>query len=93
MKQRYKINSDNQAFISSLGEMCAIFRKYKLGLSLKQMSLKTGFPKTTLNGFERGRSSSLRILIEYYKVCENQKQQREFLLHLVEEFTKYRKCE
>lgn len=48
------------------------------------MEHETGIPTTTLNSFEKGRSSSLNVFYIYLVSCETQKQVEEFLQIIVE---------
>lgn len=80
-----------QQFIKNIGSICGLFRKRDLCLTLKDMSKQVDIPVSTLNAFELGHSSSLRLLFTYFNVCETEREQRKFLLFIIEVFDIYRK--
>ena len=83
-----KLNKYNlqrkRKFIKNLGSICALFRKKRLKLTLRDMARKTGVPISTLNSFEQGRSSSLNVFYVYLVSCETQIQVEEFLEYIVD---------
>lgn len=75
-----KYNVEEQRrFIFELSGFCSWFRRKVLKLTLREMSIKSGIPVSTLSSFEQGRSSNLRYVYLYLVSCETEQQKNIFV--------------
>lgn len=65
-----------------IGRMCEDWRRFKLHMTLKDLSENSAYKPTTLSAFEHGKSSNLEIMLAYYNNCWNNAMKREFLREL-----------
>lgn len=68
--------------MKTIGEYCAVFRKYKLRYSQKDFANIIGTSAKNVCSFEHGKSTNLNFVYQYWKLCENEEQRREFLANL-----------
>lgn len=75
-----KYSIDQQIkFNFEISNLCAYFRKKVIRITLREMSIKSGIPVSTLSSFEQGRSSNLKFLYIYLVSCETQEQKKIFI--------------
>ena len=65
--------------MQNLLSFCKKFRKEILNLTLQEMEYKTGVPLKTISSFENGRSTNIKHLNLYYKLCDSKQKREQFI--------------